>query len=284
MNKKYNIGIVGLGYVGKAIFNAFSSVNNIFTYDMKVKSSESNLQSLVVKSEIIFICLPTPMKKDGSCSLDIITNSLDIITKTIEDLNTFNIKKHIVIKSTVPPGTCLNLQENNTNLNIIFNPEFLTESNFNDDFLNQNRIVLGGSDVEEIKSLYNSRFPEIEIIDLNYKEAEMVKYFANTFLATKVSFANELYTLCNKMGVNYDIVVKTAIKDQRIGKTHFQVPGPDGKFGFGGSCFPKDISALISVFKANNVDTLVLNSVWERNQTIDRIEKDWEFLKGRAIE
>ena len=95
---------------------------------------------------------------------------------------------------------------------------------------------------------------------------------------------NELFSLCKKMNIDYETVVRTVMKDNRIGKSHFEVPGPDGNYGFGGSCFPKDLSALISVFKNNNVESVVLNSVWNRNNTIDRKEKDWENLKGRAIE
>ncbi len=277
MDKKYNIGIIGLGYVGQAIFNTFSINHNVFTYDIQKKCTEKGLESVFTKSDIIFLCLPTPMKKDGSCSIDIISSVLN-------DLNNFKNKKDIVIKSTIPPGTCDFLQEEYDFLNIIFNPEFLTEANFTDDFLKQNRIILGGNNVSQVKNLYENDFPDTEIIHLPYKESEMVKYFSNVFLATKVSFANELFSLCKAMNIDYNTVLSAVIKDDRIGKSHFEVPGPDGKYGFGGSCFPKDLSALISVFEDNNIESIILNSVWDRNITIDRKEKDWENLKGRAIE
>ena len=277
MDKKYNIGIVGLGYVGKAIHNVFSVNHNVFTNDIIQECTDNSLESLSVKSDIIFLCVPTPMKKDGSCSSDIVDDIL-------KNLNNLNNTKEIVIKSTIPPGTCDFFQKKYSNLNIVFNPEFLTEANFTDDFLKQNRIILGGENISKVKNLYKKDFPNTEIIHLSYKESEMVKYFSNAFLATKVSFANELFSLCKKMNINYETVVRTVIKDNRIGKSHFEVPGPDGNYGFGGSCFPKDLSALISVFKDNNVESVVLNSVWNRNNTIDRKEKDWENLKGRAIE
>ena len=112
--------------------------------------------------------------------------------------------------------------------------------------------------------------------------AEMVKYFANTFLATKVSFANEMKIICEKLEIDYDKVVEYAIYDNRLGKSHWAVPGPDGKPGFGGSCFPKDINALINKAKELGVETDVLNSVWKTNLKV-RPERDWEQLKGRAI-
>ena len=110
----------------------------------------------------------------------------------------------------------------------------------------------------------------------------MVKYFTNCFLATKVSFSNEIREICEKINVDYDKVVEYGLYDQRIGKTHFSSPGPDGKFGFGGSCFPKDINALISFAQSAGMNPTVLRSVWNKNLEV-RPERDWEQLKGRAV-
>ena len=112
----------------------------------------------------------------------------------------------------------------------------------------------------------------------------MIKYFLNCFLAVKVSYANEIYQLCSKLDINFNKIIDMAMLDSRIGKTHLQVPGPDGEFGYGGSCFPKDISALIKIFEEYNVSTAVIKSSWDRNQNIDRKSKDWENLKGRSVE
>jgi|TARA_B100001093_G_C26856787_1_gene1027823 UDPglucose 6-dehydrogenase len=274
MDKSYNIGIVGLGYVGKAVFNGFSS-ENIFTYDIVEECSEKSLEDLARKSEIIFVCLPTPMNKNGSCSTK-------IIDQLLIDIQSFNLRTNIVIKSTVPPGTCDNYQKKFKDLNIIFNPEFLTEANFYDDFINQKRIILGGKNSDSVERLYQKCFPKTEIVKLNYKEAEMVKYFSNSFLALKVSYANEIYSLCKKLNIDYTRMISVAAKDDRIGNSHLKVPGPDGKRGFGGSCFPKDVAALLTIFKEHNINSFVLNSAWERNIKVDRSEQDWKTLKGRA--
>lgn len=275
MDKNYNIGIVGLGYVGKAVCNGFSS-ENIFTYDIAEECSEKSLEDLARKSEVIFVCLPTPMNENGSCSTK-------IIDQLLIDLEPYYLHNNIVIKSTVPPGTCDNYQKKFKDLNIIFNPEFLTEANFYDDFMNQKRIILGGKNSGSVERLYQKCFPNTEIVKLNYKEAEMVKYFSNSFLALKVSYANEIYSLCKKLNIDYARMISVAVKDERIGSSHLKVPGPDGKRGFGGSCFPKDVAALLTIFKEHNINSFVLSSAWERNIKVDRSEQDWKILKGRAI-
>jgi UDPglucose 6-dehydrogenase len=154
-----------------------------------------------------------------------------------------------------------------------------------DDFKNQDRVILGTHEkdyFENLKSLYRLGFPNIDIIHTKPVEAEMVKYVANTFLATKVSFANEIYDICNFLDIDYDTVVDIARIDSRLGDSHWQVPGPDGKRGFGGSCFPKDINALISFCKTNNIELNTIASAWDTNLKV-RPEQDWKELKGRAV-
>ena len=169
-------------------------------------------------------------------------------------------------------------------MQIIFNPEFLTEANFIEDFKNQDRIIIGDKNKKGlVNDLYEKSFPKAKIINCSYEEAEMVKYFTNTFLATKVSFANEMFELCNKLNINYDNVYKLAILDKRLGFSHFKVPGPDGSRGFGGTCLPKDINAILNIFNTNDLKSYILESVWERNINQDRKEQDWKKLKGRAV-
>ena len=110
----------------------------------------------------------------------------------------------------------------------------------------------------------------------------MVKYFTNTFLATKVSFANEMYQICGRLGIDYDTVVEYSTYDERLGKSHWAVPGPDGHYGFGGSCFPKDINALIHLGLELDMTPEVLMAAWETNLEV-RPEEDWKELKGRAV-
>ena len=278
-NKKATIGIVGQGFVGTAVNEGLKNYYNIQTYDkFKIESSScSSLEELCKKANIIFVCLPTPMKKDGSCDLSIVKN-------TIYDINNFNFGNIAVIKSTVPPGTTKKLNEECKNIQTIFNPEFLTEANYIDDFKNQNRIIIGGPRPAstKVKNLYKKAFYKTPIIKTGSTTAEMVKYFLNCFLATKVTFANEMKTVCDAVDIDYDKVLEYALYDDRIGKTHFSTPGPDGKPGFGGSCFPKDLNALVYLMKNLEIDATLLQAVWDKNILL-RPEKDWEKLLGRAI-
>ena len=274
-----NIGIVGQGFVGTAVKEGMSKFYEIYTYDKYVssKSNVLNLQELCDKTKIIFVCLPTPMLKNGRCDTS-------VVEETIKLIDTYNKNNIVILKSTVPPGTTEHLNRTAVNTPIVFNPEFLTEANYVDDFKNQNRIIIGGPRPAStiVKNVFRKAFPQTQIVKTSSSVAECVKYFTNTFLATKVSFANEFKTICNQINVDYDKVLEYAFYDERIGKTHLSVPGPDGKLGFGGSCFPKDVNALIYFSKQLNLEPIILNSVWDKNLEV-RPEKDWEQLKGRAV-
>ena len=275
------IGIIGQGFVGNAIYQKFKNYFDVLTYDLDSKLCNSTLENLCEKCETIFVCLPTPMNENGSCCTDIVEDCL----KDIEILTSFEQKqKTIVLKSTVSPGTTEKWNTEFSFLQIIFNPEFLTEANAVSDFENQNRIILGGPrpQTTKLKQIYSKVFPKSHIIKTNSTHAEMVKYLTNSFLATKVSFANEIYQICEKLKVDYDKVVEYATLDDRLGKTHWQVPGPDGDYGFGGHCLPKDLSALIHIAMKLDVDINVLNAVEEANDVV-RKNRDWENMKGRAV-
>ena len=168
---------------------------------------------------------------------------------------------------------------------MVFNPEFLTERSAKFDFINQSRYIIGGDkkSTEKVGELFKKRFGQsISIIQTNYNTSEMIKYMCNCFFATKVSFLNEMRLVADKSNVNWDLAIEGFIRDGRIGHSHLQVPGPDGKFGFGGSCFPKDVRAMISFGETLGLDMNTLNGVWETNLKV-RSEKDWEKLKGRAV-
>jgi UDPglucose 6-dehydrogenase len=274
-----DIGIVGQGFVGTAIKEGMSKFMKVHTYDKYVseKSSCKDLMELCLRSGVIFVCLPTPMRDDGSCDISIVKD-------TVLKIDRYNSDNVVVIKSTIPPGTTASLNEQCENAQVVFNPEFLTEANFIEDFKNQNRIIIGGPRPAStiVKNLYRKAFQESIIVKTGSRTAESVKYFTNCFLATKVSFANEFKQICDQIEVDYDKVVEYALYDSRIGRTHFSSPGPDGKGGFGGSCFPKDLNALIHFAKQLDVTPTVLESVWQKNLEV-RPEKDWEQLQGRAV-
>ena len=281
------IGIVGQGYVGTAVRTVFEKHYKCNTFDIKQECNCNTLGELVNDSDIIFICVPTPMNKDRSCNTDIVEDVISDINDAVHiDRLNHNPKtdKIVVIKSTVPPGTTDRLNKENNNITVIFNPEFLTEANFIDDFKNQNRIIIGGKRpaTTKLRQIYSLVFPNVPIIKTGSITAEMVKYFTNTFLATKVSFANEMNLICDKLGIDYDKVVEYSIYDERLGKSHWAVPGPDGHYGFGGSCFPKDINALIKVAENVDIPPNILSAAWDTN-TLVRPEQDWKKLKGRAV-
>ena len=275
------IGIVGQGYVGTAVKEVFSKHYETNTFDLNGKCNCNSIHELVNNSDIIFVCVPTPMKKNGSCDTSIVESVVKDINETV---NCNQDGKIVAIKSTIPPGTTNRLNKESKNISVIFNPEFLTEANFVDDFKNQNRIIIGGErpSTTKLRQVYSLAFPDAKIVKTGSKTAEMVKYFTNTFLATKVSFANEMKQICDKIDIDYDKVVEYATYDERLGKSHWAVPGPDGKLGFGGSCFPKDINALINFSNEFNLWLHVIKGAWFTNCDV-RPEKDWEKLKGRAV-
>ena len=275
------IGIIGQGFVGNAVYQKFKNYYDVLTYDLDESKSNSNVNEIICNCTNIFICLPTPMNKDGSCNISIVESVLAGIDLTTDNLET---KRNIIIKSTIPPGTTEKWNRRFESLNIIFNPEFLTEANAVSDYENQDRIILGGvrPATTELKTIFSKVFPKAHIIKTDSTHAEMVKYLTNTFLATKVSFANEMYSLCNQLNVDYDKVVEYATLDDRLGKSHWNVPGPDGDFGFGGHCFPKDLAAILHLSEELNTMNNVLCAVQETNNNV-RKNRDWEQMKGRAV-
>ena len=269
------IGIIGQGYVGTALKEGFQDFYQVETYDKYDlgKSTHSKISDIVELSDVIFVCVPTPMRQDGSCYTG-------IVEEVIREINENANGQIVVIKSTVPPGTTDRINEEYTHTTTIFNPEFLTEANFIQDFKNQSRIILGGDrkGTNKVRQIYSRIFPNATIVKTGAKHAEMVKYFTNCFLATKVSFANEMYNICQQLDLDYDKVVEYATYDERLGKSHWAVPGPDEDFGFGGHCLPKDLSAIVSEF-----DTYGLLEAVEQVNDQVREDRDWEHMVGRAV-
>ena len=275
------IGIIDQGFVGNAVYQKFKNYYEVLTFDLKAKLCNSTYEEVHRNCHTIFFCLPTPMNKDGSCHLKLVEKQLYELNESCKE---DYIKKIVIIKSTVPPGTTNKWNKRFKNLNIIFNPEFLTEANAVQDYENQTRIILGGprKTTTKLKPIFSKVFPKASIIKTDATYAEMVKYVTNSFLATKVSFANEMYQICEGLDIDYDKVMEYALYDERLGKSHWAVPGPDGDFGYGGHCFPKDVKALIKVAESLSIHPTVLISTNTKNNEV-RINKDWEKMKGRAV-
>ncbi len=271
--KRFKVGVIGNGFVGEAISFAFSTISDLHVYDTDPLKSLDDLES-VHNCDFVFVCVPTPMFLDGS-------QDISYVERTFEKATS---KPVYILKSTVLPGTTEKLSEKYSNFKIIFSPEFLTERTAKLDMLTQSRIILGGelSLTDKVKVLYNQRFKIKNIIQTDSKTAELTKYMNNTFFATKVSIMNEFKLLCDKIGANWEDALKGFISDGRIGDSHLNVPGHDGNLGYGGTCFPKDVNALLSFSKNKGIDLNTISGGWKTNLKV-RVEKDWEEKEGRSV-
>ena len=224
------------------------------------------------------MCLPTPMNlKTGEIDLSILEENLDAIHNLVEPED----KKIVIIKSTVIPGTTRSFAKKYPKLNFIMNPEFLTARNNRLDFICASRIIIGAQEKwvgDRFEEVYRYRFGNsTQIYRTGWEEAELTKYGANCFFALKVSYFNYIYKLCEKIGIEFDEVKDMILADGRIARSHASVPGWDGQFGYSGSCFPKDVNALIEFSKTLGVEPKLLTSSWEQNLE-DRPSKDWEQI------
>jgi len=296
-----NIAVVGTGYVGLVSGTCLAETgNNVICVDIdekKIKmmkdgtlpiyepglqnyfernskigrlSFTTDLNEAVENSTLIFLCLPTPQDGNGSADLSFVlkvAGNLGILFKDNPDWK-FKI---VIDKSTVPVGTSDKVRKEikksapNFNFDVVSNPEFLKEGLAVDDFMKPERVIIGTSNEESIKILSQLYEPFVRsgnpIYFVDVKSAEMIKYASNSFLATKISFMNEIANLCELTGADVDKVRVGVGSDSRIGK-RFLFPG----VGYGGSCFPKDVKALINTSKENNYDFKILNAVVKVNE------------------
>jgi len=259
--EKYKIGIVGIGMVGGAMLRYFESVGRKpFVYD---KYGGLGSVEKINKADVIFICVPTPFDKRKGFDLSAVEEAFKIIKG----------KKIIVIKSTVLPGTTGKFQKKYPQHKILFNPEFLTELTADQDMKFPDRQIIGCT-----KKSYNVAQEILQILPLApferiipATEAEMVKYFGNTWFSVKVIFANQMYDLCQALKIDYDTVKECAAADKRIGRTHLDI-FHKGYRGYGGKCLPKDIKALIQKSDKLNVDLKLLKIAEKINNEL--IKKD----------
>ena len=287
--KRGTVGVVGHGYVGQAVAAFFDRACKVVVHD-KAKPELMTLVDVVTQSEVIFVCVPTPMRADGQCHTGIVESVIEDVKKTAGDIGRPLNSFVLVIKSTVRPGFTEEMQGTHLNMRILFSPEFLTEKSSVKDFQNTNRVILGGDedDARVVFKYFEGVIPErvaddqTVLLQCEPTVAEMAKLFTNGMLMTKVLFSNEMYLMAEKLGINYDEVRFLACLDPRIGESHTRVPGHDGHLGAGGSCFPKDINNLRFTASELGLPEKMFTAVIERNEEI-RPEKDWEELKGRAV-
>ena len=235
------LGIVGHGFVGTAVDHGFTKDVQKFIVDPK-HNSTNTIESLIeFKPDATFVAVPTPMLETGECNISILQEVLQKLNKH---------KGHLVIvKSTVPSYQLQALQEECVDLKIVYNPEFLTEKNHIMDFQKPSMHIFGGinADTDAVEKLYkeHSICEPCPVYKTDMVTASMVKYCINSFLATKVTFMNEMYDVLKAAkGADWQTFIKIIANDKRIGTTHMKVPGNDGQRGYAGSCFPKDTNAL----------------------------------------
>ena len=260
------LGVVGSGFVGGAVINGFETPN-VETWVVDPKKTTTSLQELAeVATHITFICLPTPESKDGSVDVS-------IVDQVLADLHKFAYDGIVVIKSTITPDH-LERFVKEYNLRIVYNPEFLTEATAHQDFINPPMQILGGvwEECEVVERAY-VEFSKVKVVPTfktDIVSASLLKYTINSWLATKVTFMNEMYHLHKASGAktSWEQFTDMLQRDKRIGESHLRVPGPNGQFGFGGHCFPKDTAGLLEYSKIKSCDLTVLNQAVATNKNI----------------
>jgi UDPglucose 6-dehydrogenase len=260
MNKK--ITIVGHGFVGQAVDYGFTHPDVTKTI---IDPKYSEFTVLPDTSDAIFVCVPTPMMDNGEIDTTILDSVMDDLFKRT------TVGSTIVIKSTVTPAIIKKYDR----AGVVYNPEFLTERSANEQFVDPAFHILGGhpKSTAKIQALYAdySLCNPTKTFHTTMEEASFIKYAINSFLALKVTFFNQLYDAVGETDANFTRIINAVGSDPRIGHSHTKVPGFDGKQGFGGACFPKDVSALI---KSTNMLTILEECVNINNQYRNKYEKD----------
>jgi len=250
------IGIVGLGFVGGAVRDSLEDLCTLILIDPP--KGLPNTYKDLAGADAVFVCVPSPMGDDGSCD----TSILEDVLKNLKDYTGV-----IISKTTAPPTVYERLSKEYNNL--VHVPEFLTAANATRDYLNGEFAIIGGSvkayqhEAERIVRISQSNVKTV--IHSTAAEASLAKYSINCFLSTKVVFMNEIYNLAQSIGVDYKKVAQLIKLDTRIGNSHMQVPGPDGAYGFGGMCFPKDTSALLKYAESQGQQLNVIDAVVKKN-------------------
>ncbi len=268
------IGIIGGGVVGRATARAFiEHVEEVRVYD-SVKERATHGREDTIICDLVFLCLPTPQKPNSlECNLSAIHEFFSDIA-SLENQN-------FVLRSTVPIGTTKRLSKQYNLPNLVHSPEFLTARCAVTDAHLPSRNIVGvpglasyGKDRDHLAGdtlcdLYEKRFPGVPCFLMSSDDSEAVKLFLNSFFAVKVAYWNEVNALARKLGLDWERVIEGVLSDGRVSHSHTKVPGPDGKYGFGGSCLPKDLASLSCQLKENDLDkgvSIVASALFKNEQ------------------
>jgi len=257
------IGIFGLGFVGNAVYKAHEVFDEIIIVD-PLKGLVANTND-ILECEAIFVCVPSPMRQDGSCDTS-------ILLEVLQELKRINYRHGpIISKVTAPPAIYREYQKQFDNL--VFAPEFLVASRAEQDYLEGKFSIIGGNSLvyaEKAEKVIRRGQPYLKTVKYcTIEEAAIAKYTINSFLALKVSYLNQIYDLCNAEQIDYTKVQKLLKLDGlRLGETHFDVPGPDTKRGFGGACFPKDTAAILFESEVFSAKLSIIDEAIKYNKTL----------------
>ena len=283
MNQDFIVSIIGYGYVGSAFGNLCKKNGIQFNIcDTQIKEENlkyfKNIEDLFIENtsndHFIVISVPTPSDQNGNCDTSIVQSILEKINSKLSEQGIISKNTFVIIKSTVVPGTCQKLEKIFPNINIIFCPEFLREVLFKEDMYNAKFVLVGlpysfqsekTNLIEKMFRRIYSHNPNIDIIIKTYEECELFKYTLNVYFSVKIWYFNEIYQICEKIGVNYDSLRDIFKLDQRVGDYGTMVPGYDGKLSFGGSCLPKETRGMIKLQENLEIPNDVLTSLLKRS-------------------
>jgi UDPglucose 6-dehydrogenase len=283
------VGVIGNGFVGKAT-QILGKCSKMIIYDIDPQKCIPLGTTLndICQCQLIFVCVPTPFNVDShKCDTRIVES---VVASIVQECNTSVLSiPGIVVRSTVPPGTC-------DRLGVCHMPEYLTEANWPTDFVNTkvweiglpSKPIFGIDIVLFISILLSDCKKEGIIVSSEYfvkhsSVTETAKYMRNAILAVRVGVCNEFESFCKTQDIDYESVRQLVILDPRIGPAHTKVPGPDGKKGFGGTCLPKDLKAIIREMMVSGSTPMILMACSNRNDLLDRPNYEWMGDVGRAI-
>ena len=271
--EKFNIGIIGGGFVGSAAKQYFKTAK---VYDIDPKRATHSFEE-VCQQEYIFVTVPTPMAADGKIDLSIVEGVLDRIPDGCQ----------IILKSTAVPGTTERLQEKYPNKKLVYVPEFLTAKFAAEDFAYPDKNVIGYTKkYPELAKQVAKILPRANTLICKATEAEMIKYMLNAYYAIKVTYGNEIYDLCQKLGIDYNTVKEGFVLDKRVNDSHFDVMH-GFKRGFGGACLPKDSSAIVKRAEELGVEMSLVRQAIETNKKYRQeqiIKKKKVFIESSETE
>lgn len=251
--------IAGHGFVGKAYELLFKEFRREIVINDPPKGKFADFEN----TSAVIICVPTPSADDGSCDMNAVYNTISLC----------NEDTPILIKSTISLQGWQYIKTNFPNHKLCFSPEFLRAANYMNDIKTLSSVILSG-DTDYWRDQYSFNWPKVRINIVEPEEAICIKYFRNAFLATKVSFFNEIYDFCKSYKIDFDEVQAGIVDDKRIGESHSNVWPEDGIRGWGGMCFPKDTKALIKMAAEKNINLNTLSAAVYYNtklkQTLDK--------------